>query len=41
VQITGTVETATSSSARSTQPSSSSMPALRVTSVKMVSATCP
>ena len=45
VQITGTVDTATTSSATSTQPSSpnssSAMPALRVTSVKMVSSTCP
>jgi len=48
VQITGTVDTATSSSATSTPPSSSSasstqsaMPSLRVTAVKMVSATCP
>jgi hypothetical protein len=38
VQITGTVDTATTSK----QPSSpSAMPALRVTSVKMVSSTCP
>ena len=45
VQITGTVDTATPSSPTSTQPSSpntsSAMPALRVTSVKMVSSTCP
>jgi hypothetical protein len=42
VQITGTLETATTSSATSAQPSSSSaMPALRVTSVKMVSSACP
>ena len=45
VQITGTVDPATTSSATSTQPSSantsSAMPALRVTSVKMVSSTCP
>ncbi len=45
VQITGTVDTATTSSATSTQPSSpntsSAMPALRVASVKMVSSTCP
>ena len=45
VQITGTVEAATTSSPTSTQPSSpntsSAMPALRVTSVKMVSSTCP
>ena len=45
VQITGTLDTATTSSATSAQPSSpntsSAMPALRVTSVKMVSSTCP
>ena len=44
VQITGTLDTATTSSATSAQPSSpntsSAMPALRVTSVKMVSSTC-
>jgi hypothetical protein len=44
VQITGTLDTATSS-ATSAQPSSpntsSAMPALKVTSVKMVSSTCP
>lgn len=43
VQITGTLDTATSPT--STQPSSSNtssaMPALRVTSLKMVSSTCP
>jgi len=45
VQITGTLDTATTSSPTSAQPSSpntsSAMPALRVTSVKMVSSTCP
>jgi len=45
VQITGTVDTAATSSPTSAQPSSpntsSAMPAFRVTSVKMVSSTCP
>jgi hypothetical protein len=45
VQVAGTVDTATASSPTSTQRSSpnssSAMPALRVTSVKMVSSTCP
>jgi hypothetical protein len=44
VQITGTLDTATSSptSAQPSSPNTSSaMPALRVTSVKMVSSTCP
>ena len=45
VQVTGTVDTATTSSPTSAQPSSpntsSAMPSFRVTSVKMVSETCP
>lgn len=50
VQITGTVESVTSSSTTSqsspstsstTQSSTTTMPSFRVTSVKMVSATCP
>jgi hypothetical protein len=43
VQITGTLDTATTSNPTSAQPSSpsSAMPALRVTAVKMVSSTCP
>lgn len=40
VQITGTVDTATTSTPSSPN-TSSAMPAFRVTSVKMVSSTCP